>query len=74
MYNYFKNTSQECRLKILDEARNYLPEETQQNKLMSKKRKNVCTSLNHIEHTLILASPITGVFQYMLLLLFLVPL
>ena len=74
MYNYFKNTSQEFRLKNIAEARNYLLEEIQQNKLMSKKHKKVCTSLNHIEHPDILASPIMGVFQCMLLLLFLVPL
>ena len=74
MYNYFKNTSQEFRLKNIAEARNYLLEEIQQNKMMSKKHKKVCTSLNHIEHPVILASPIMGVFQCMLLLLFLVPL
>ena len=31
-----------------------------QSELMSKKHKNVCTTLNHIEHFLILASTITG--------------
>ena len=31
-----------------------------QNELMSKKHKKVCTTLNYIEHFLILASTITG--------------
>ena len=74
MYNYFKDASQEFRLKNIDKARNYLLEETKQNKLMSKKHKKVCTILNYIEYPLILASPIMGVFQCMLLLLFLVTL
>ena len=31
-----------------------------QNELMSRKHKEVCTTLNHIKHFLILASTITG--------------
>ena len=53
-----ENISQECRLKNIDETRNYFHEE--QNKSMSKKHKRVCTNLNYIEHFLILASTITG--------------
>ena len=55
-----ENISQEFRLNNIDESRNYLIEEIKQNKLMSKKHKNVCTTLNYIEHFLILASTVTG--------------
>ena len=47
IYNYFKNMSQEFRLKDIDETRNHLLEEIKQNKLMSRKYKMVCTTLNH---------------------------
>ena len=52
--------SKEFRLKNIDETRNYFLEEIKQNELMSKKPKKVCTTLNYIEHFLILASTITG--------------
>ena len=55
-----ENISQEFRLKNIDETRNYLIEETNRNKLMSKKHKKVCTTLNYIEQSLILAYTITG--------------
>ena len=35
-------------------------EEIEQRKLMSKKHNKVCTLVNHVEHFLILALPITG--------------
>ena len=54
-----ENISQEFRLKNIDETRNYLIEEINQNELMSKKHKKVCTTLNYIECFLILASIIT---------------
>ena len=65
IYNYFKNTaeetiSQEFRLKNIDETRNYLTEEIIRNELTSKKHKKVCTTLNYIEHFLVLPSIITG--------------
>ena len=47
-------------MKNIDETRNYLLEEIEQNKLMSRKHKKVCTSLNYFKHFLILASSITG--------------
>ena len=47
-------------MKNIDETRNYLLEEIEQNKLMSRKHKKVCTSLNYIKHFVILASSITG--------------
>ena len=52
--------SQEFRLKNIDETRNYFLEEIKQTELMSRKHKKVCTTLNYIEHFLILASTITG--------------
>ena len=45
-----ENTSQEFRLKNIDETINYLFEETNRNDLMSKKYKKVCRVLNYTEH------------------------
>ena len=45
---------------MIDYIRNYLIEEINQNKLMSKKHKNVCRILNYIDHSLIVISTITG--------------
>ena len=55
-----ENLSQECRLKNIDETRNYLTEEIDRNELMIEKHKKVCETLNYIEHFLILGSTITG--------------
>ena len=55
-----ENISQEFRFKNIDEIRNYFLEETKQNKLLSKKHKKVCTTLQYIKHFLILTSKITG--------------
>ena len=55
-----ENISQEFRLKNINETRNYLTEEINQNELMTKKYKKVCTTPNYIEHFLILVSTITG--------------
>ena len=52
--------SQEFRLKNIGEIRNNFLEEIEQNELMSRKHKNFCTTLNYIEHFLILASKTTG--------------
>ena len=51
-----ENISHEFRLKNIGETRNYL----NRKELMSKKHKKVRTTLNHLEHFLILASIITG--------------
>ena len=51
---------QEFRFKNIDATRNYFLEEIEQNELMSRKHKKVCTTLSYIEHFLILASTITG--------------
>ena len=55
-----ENISQEIRLKNIDETRNNLTEEINQNELMSKRHIKVCTTLNYIEHFLILSFTITG--------------
>ena len=53
-----KNITQEFRLKNTGKTKNYFIKETNQNELMSKKQKKVCTTLNYIENLLILASVI----------------
>ena len=55
-----ENISQESILKNIDEKRNYFVKEIQQNELMSKKHKKVCTTLTYTKHFLILASTIFG--------------
>ena len=55
-----ENISQEFRLENITETRNYLIEEINRNQLVSKKHKMVCTTLNYIEHFLILGSTCTG--------------
>ena len=60
LYNHvWKSMSQEFRLEIIDETRNYFIEKMQENELMSKKHKKVCRVLNDIEHLLILVSAVT---------------
>ena len=46
-------------MKNIDEAKNYLTEEINQNELMSKKHKKIYRVLNSIEHLLILISTLT---------------
>ena len=48
-----ENISQEFRPKNIDETRNYLIEEVNQNELISNKYKKVYRTLNSIEHLLI---------------------
>ena len=55
-----ENISQEFTLKNIDASRNYYIGEIKQNELISKKRQNVCTTLNYIEQFLILAFTVTG--------------
>ena len=43
-----ENISQEFRLKNIDEARNYVFEKVNQNKLISNKYKKLCRVLNYI--------------------------
>ena len=55
-----ENINQEFRLKKIDEIRNYLIEEINQNELMGKKYKWGCKILNYTKHLLILISAVTG--------------
>ena len=59
-----ENITQKVRLKNMDETRNCLVEEANRNKLISKKHKSVCATLNYIEYFLILGSAITGCFHF----------
>ena len=52
--------SQKLRLKDIDERRNYLMGEINQNELMSKKHRKVSRVLNYIEHLLNLISIVSG--------------
>ena len=54
------NINQEFRLKKINEIRNYLNEEINQNELVSKKHKKACRFLNYIDHSLIVISAVTG--------------
>ena len=47
-------------MKNINETRNYFLKDIEQNELMRKKDKKVCTTLNYIEHFLILSSEVTG--------------
>ena len=51
---------QEFRLKKIDERRNYLIKEINQNELISKKHKKVCRVLNFIGDSLIAIFTVTG--------------
>ena len=51
-----KNISQEFRWNKIDETRYYFLREVEENELMSRKHKKFGTTLNYIEHSLILAS------------------
>ena len=53
-----ENRNQEFRLKIIDEIRNYLIEEINQNELISKKHNKFCRVVNYINHILIVISTI----------------
>ena len=55
-----ENMNKEFRLKKIDEIRNYLIEEINQNELTSKKYKKIFRVLNYIEHSLIIIFTITG--------------
>ena len=48
-----ENVSQECRLKNIDQTRNYLIEELNQNESMSMKHKKVYKVFNYTKHLLI---------------------
>ena len=54
-----ENICQEIRLKNVNETRNYLIKEIDRKELRSKKQKEVCATLNYIEHFLNLTSTVT---------------
>ena len=54
-----ENISREFKLKNIDETRNYLIEEINQNELISNKYKDVYIVLNYIEHLLVLISAVS---------------
>ena len=56
----------------IEKARNFMIKEINQDDLMSKKHKKLCTTLNYIEHLLILASASTGCVTVSVLLLYLI--
>ena len=59
--SYLKNDeSLNFRFKKIDDTRNYLLEEVKHNKLISKRHKKTCVTLNYFERLLILASTFTG--------------
>ena len=55
-----ENTNHEFRWNKINEIRNYLIKEINQNELMSKNHQKVCTVLNYIHHSLVSNSTITG--------------
>ena len=54
-----KNINQEFRLEKIEEIRNYLIKEINQNELMSKKHNHISRVLNYIDHLLIVIPAIT---------------
>ena len=55
-----RNISQKFKKKIYTKKRHYFIDEMNKSKLMSKKLKKFCMTLNYIEYLLILASVVTG--------------
>ena len=53
------NVSQEFRTKNIKETTNSFIKEIDQNELMRYKHKKICTTLNHSEYFLIIASAVT---------------
>ena len=54
-----ENISQKFRLKNIDETRNWLIEEINQNELICKKHQKTCRDLNYLEYLIILISTFT---------------
>ena len=55
-----EHISQEFRLKNIKETKNYFIKEKDQNELMTKRQREVCTTLDFIERFFILAFVVTG--------------
>ena len=61
-----ENISQEFILRNIDETRKFFLEEIEQNESLGIKYKKVCTTLNYIEHFLILTPELLDIFQFQL--------
>ena len=59
-----ESTSQEFRLKNIEETRNYSIKEIDLNELMNKKHRKICTTLKYIQHFLF-ASVVTGYVSFL---------
>ena len=66
------NHKSKISIEKIDETRSYFIKEKDQNELMRKNHKKVCTTLSYIEPLLILVSTATGCVQFLLLLCYLV--
>ena len=55
-----ENKTLDFRLTKINETRNYLFDEKQDNDLMSEKHKKVCKTLNYLEHFLVFVSAVNG--------------
>ena len=55
-----KENKSRIKTEKIDKIRNYLIEEINQNKLISKKLRQVCRILSYIDHSLFVISAITG--------------
>ena len=60
-----EEASLECRLRKIDETRDYLLNEIKHNDLMGEKHKKACKYLNHVEHLLILSLTTTCCVSFM---------
>ena len=60
--------NQKIRLEKIDEIRNYLNEEVNQNDLMNKEQRKVCRVLNYFKYSLIIISGCVSIsaFAYLL--------
>ena len=62
-----EEASLECRLRKIDETRDYLLNEIKHNDLMSEMHKKECKYLNHVEHLLILSLTTTCCVSFLYL-------
>ena len=62
-----EEASLECRLRKIDETRDYLLNEIKHNDLMSERHKKECKYLNHVEHLLILSLTTTCCVSFLYL-------
>ena len=58
-----ENISQNFRLKNIEEKRNYFLEKIEQNELISKEHKKICTAPNYIENFLLQLLDVSNFLQ-----------